>query len=122
MPMDRKLYPEDWETIALEVKEAADWHCVECGRPCRRPGQRFLELASLLIETGWIRVGDDNFEHPTRFVLTVSHTDHNPANCQPENLRALCAPCHCRYDLQPSSMAIKKRLTLERNGQLTLGV
>jgi hypothetical protein len=52
--------------------------------------------------------------------LTVAHLDHNPANCDRANLRALCAPCHCRYDLQPSSMAVKKRLKAERQGQLTL--
>jgi hypothetical protein len=35
-------------------------------------------------------------------------------------LRALCAPCHCRYDLQPSSMTIKRNLKRERQGQLRL--
>jgi hypothetical protein len=32
--------------------------------------------------------------------LTVAHLDHDPANCAPDNLRALCAPCHLRYDAQ----------------------
>jgi hypothetical protein len=48
----------------------------------------------------------------------VAHLDHSPKNCDRSNLRALCAPCHCRYDL--SQMARKKRLKAERLGQLTL--
>jgi 5-methylcytosine-specific restriction endonuclease McrA len=28
----------------------------------------------------------------------VAHLDHDPANCAPENLRALCQRCHLRYD------------------------
>jgi hypothetical protein len=57
-------------------------------------------------------------EHPTRWVLTVAHLDHRPENCDRSNLKALCAPCHCRYDL--SQMARKKMLKLERLGQLSL--
>jgi hypothetical protein len=69
-------------------------------------------------------VEDDEFglhESPTkggRFVLTVAHLNHIPSDCRPENLRALCAPCHCRYDL--SQMALKQQLKLERQGQLNL--
>ena len=33
-------------------------------------------------------------------VLTVAHLDHNPANCEPDNLRALCQMCHLNYDLK----------------------
>ncbi|MBT9314210.1 HNH endonuclease [Leptothoe spongobia] len=61
-------------------------------------------------------------EHPQRFTLTVAHLDHRPENCKRSNLKALCAPCHCRYDLQPSSMFIKQQLKLERQGQLRLEV
>ena len=131
MPMDRSLYPNNWETIALAIKTAANWTCEECGKQCRRPGQSWDEFEDQIRDTPW---ADDYWEeyhddetgewgdvsHPKRFVLTVSHTDHNPANCDRDNLRALCAPCHCRYDVQPFSMAIKKRLKAEREGQLTL--
>jgi hypothetical protein len=55
---------------------------------------------------------------PQRFTLTVAHLAHRPANCHPSNLKALCAPCHCRYDL--SQMALKRQLRAERAGQLRL--
>jgi len=120
MPWTRSLYPKDWETIALAVKEEARWTCEECGKPCRRPGQKFLDFAYPFLESG--QMDSNDLDHPQRFTLTVSHTDHNPANCDRSNLRALCAPCHCRYDQRPDSRVIKNRLKLERNGQLSLGV
>jgi len=55
---------------------------------------------------------------PQRFTLTVAHLDHCPPNCDRANLKALCAPCHCRYDLK--AMPQKKRLKAERQGQLTI--
>jgi 5-methylcytosine-specific restriction endonuclease McrA len=33
-------------------------------------------------------------------VLTVAHLDHDPRNCDPSNLRALCQRCHLRYDIE----------------------
>lgn len=77
MPMQRELYPDNWEEIAFSVKESVDWKCEGCGKQCRRP--------------------DEPFDTHKR-TLTVSHQDHNPANCDRSNLKALCAPCHLRYD------------------------
>jgi len=79
MPMRRELYPDNWDEIARAVKVAADWRCQECGKQCRRPGEPF---------------------DTQRRTLTVAHLDHDPANCASDNLRALCAPCHLRYDAQ----------------------
>lgn len=30
--------------------------------------------------------------------LTIAHLDHQPENCDPDNLRAWCQRCHNRYD------------------------
>lgn len=79
MPMDRKRYPADWDEIARRVKDETDWKCEVCGRQCRRPGEPF---------------------DTHRRTLTVAHLDHTPENCERSNLRALCAPCHLRYDAQ----------------------
>ena len=75
--MNRADYPGNWDEIARAVKDGADWRCEECGRQCRRPGEPF---------------------DTHRRTLTVSHVNHDPMDCRPENLRALCAPCHLRYD------------------------
>lgn len=77
MPMDRKRYPPDWKRIATEIKEAADWTCQRCGKKCRRPGEPF-----------------DTHKR----TLTVAHLNHTPEDVRPENLQAMCAPCHLRYD------------------------
>ena len=77
MPMERARYPSDWEAIALQVKAEAGWRCEVCGKQCRRPGEPF---------------------DTHRRTLTVAHLDHTPENCSRENLRAMCAPCHLRYD------------------------
>ena len=39
MPMDRSLYPENWDELALAIKTEANWCCTECGRPCRQSGE-----------------------------------------------------------------------------------
>ncbi|MEM8544365.1 MAG: hypothetical protein AAGF66_10305 [Cyanobacteria bacterium P01_H01_bin.119] len=126
MPMDRSLYPDNWDELALEIKTEANWCCTECGRPCRRPGETREAAIFRLTLT----------EHPTvaelwepsgagtavsrlgRFKLTVAHLDHVPQNCDRSNLKALCAPCHGTYDLK--QMGRKRVLKAERAGQLRM--
>lgn len=106
MPMQRHLYPPNWNEIATAVKDAANWTCQECGKHCWKPGEWDAEDIKA-DRSAW-----------AEGVLTVAHLNHQPEDCRPENLRALCAPCHCRYDL--SQMPLKRRLKLEREGQLNL--
>jgi len=124
MPMQRELYPDDWEAIAYMVKEEAKWRCEECGRPCRRPDESEDTFASRLFVIclfSLLPVGqwwEDYCEKPRRNTLTVAHLDHKPRNCDRSNLKALCIPCHCRYDLK--AMGTKQQLKLERGGQLRI--
>ena len=127
MPMDKRLYPSNWDEIASHIKTEANWNCVACGRPCKRPDEDVGDHYERIKGTRWLRDYFGTDENQTeitpspkvgRFVLTVAHLDHRPENCDPDNLRALCAPCHARYDL--SQMAKKKMLKLERLGQLRL--
>ena len=130
MPMDRSLYPDNWDEIALAIKQEADWHCEDCGRPCRRPGESVPELIERLEPGDWIgemfewedseEFGAIEVMKPGRFTLTVAHLNHRPEDCRRENLKALCAPCHCRMDLK--AMGLKRQLRAERQGQLTLGI
>lgn len=120
MPMNRSLYPANWEEIALQVKNESNWTCEHCGKRCKHPEETALGFIER-IQTNRLSecpVVAEFVSHPKRWVLTVAHLDHCPENCDRSNLRALCAPCHCRYDL--SQMARKKRLKAERDGQLTL--
>lgn len=77
MPMNRKLYPPDWEQISQRIRyERAGNRCEWCGAENHQP-------------------------HPitgSKVVLTVAHLDHNPGNNAEDNLAALCQRCHNRYD------------------------
>lgn len=44
MPIDRKRYPDNWNQIALNAKEAAGWRCQHCGQLCLRPGEKPCSL------------------------------------------------------------------------------
>lgn len=88
MPMNRALYPKNWNEIVRGVKEKAGWKCENCGKQCRRPNEPF---------------------DTHRNTLTVSHQNHNPQDISPENLKALCAPCHLRYDAEHHAETRRKR-------------
>jgi hypothetical protein len=124
MPMNRANYPDNWEAIALEVKQAANWTCQECDRPCRRPGESLPDFIKRIQGTShpdldWINQTAVSAicDHPTRFVLTTAHLDHDPWNPD-ARLKALCSVCHCRYDLK--AMGTKRRIKLEQAGQLRM--
>jgi 5-methylcytosine-specific restriction endonuclease McrA len=74
---NKKRYPKEWKMIALSVKEKADWKCQVCGKQCRKPNEPF-----------------DTHKR----TLTVAHLNHIPEDVSEENLKAMCAPCHLRYD------------------------
>lgn len=88
MPMERERYPDNWKQIALVVKERAGWTCQKCGAQCRKPGEP--------LDTH-------------RRTLTVAHLNHRPEDVRPENLCAMCAPCHLRYDAKHHAETRKKR-------------
>jgi len=49
-------------------------------------------------------------------VLTVAHLDHNPANCDPENLRAMCQRCHLAYDAEHHRRNAARTRAVKRAG------
>jgi hypothetical protein len=123
--MIRNLYPKNWDTIARRIKREANWHCESCQRPCLMPGE---DPCDFWIGLNWSigaiaqAVSDERnqmqFGKLKRFELGVAHLNHNPPDCSRENLIALCTVCHTRMDLQ--AIGTKRRLKLERNGQLNL--
>lgn len=84
MPMDRKRYPKNWDEIARQVKEEADWQCQDCKRYCLKPGE-----AKHVIFT-------DDSSLRAKLTLTVHHQDFCPENNERSNLIALCSGCHLR--------------------------
>lgn len=100
MPCDYSKYPDNWEEIALRIKEAADWKCETCGLQCRRPGEEF---------------------DTHRRTMSVAHyPDPDPMNCNPENLHALCSGCHLRLDAPLHAARIRYGRNYNGDHQLTL--
>ena len=95
MPMDKKLYPIHWKTIANDVKRKAEWKCQMCGKQCRKPGEPF---------------------DTHRRTLTVAHLNHKPEDVRPENLMAMCAPCHLRYDAKHHAETRRNRRVGDSDG------
>jgi hypothetical protein len=97
MPMNRAQYHPDWESISRQIREQAGWRCE--GSP------RFPECRA-----------EHGSPHPvtgSRVVLTVAHLDHDKANNDPANLRALCQRCHLDWDLD-HHMSNARRTRAER--------
>ncbi len=98
MPWQRELYPDNWEQIAEEIKDAARWCCQGCGVQCYRPGEVVKDR---------------------RRLLTVHHKDRNPANCAKDNLIALCTRCHLKAEHK--LLAAERRAAQVCAGQMVLG-
>jgi hypothetical protein len=99
MPIDYRKYPDNWKRISKDVIQKAGNACEWCGVRNRAVGVRnqygeFVELPHL--DPGQMVGSYKVFV----IVLTVAHLDHNPANCDYSNLRALCQKCHLSYDHQ----------------------
>jgi hypothetical protein len=129
MPMEFDRYPDNWKSISLEIKRNAEWHCEKCGKPCRMANETVDDFAKRLPEKWHPKLFSEVWDnetgeyaivpmYPGRFCLTVAHLDQDPSNNELNNLKAMCSPCHLRYDHPHiTANAYAKR---ERNGQTTL--
>jgi len=99
-PENRHLYPENWPEIRERIRARAGDKCEECGVKNHAIGARDED-------GGWWdkeAIGSlhemlfDEFPKMIMIVCTVAHLDHNPENCEDENLRFWCQRCHNRYD------------------------
>jgi formate-dependent nitrite reductase cytochrome c552 subunit len=76
-----KRYPDNWQEIALSVKENAGWRCAKCHQQCLRPGK----------PSGLTK------SERCALTLTVHHRNRIPEDNRLENLIALCTACHLSY-------------------------
>jgi len=129
--MDRKRYPKNWNQLAFQIKQKANWCCEQCDRPCRKPKEDRFDFEDRIEATPW---GDDLYEDKydeelgtvflskiNRFTLTVAHLNHIPEDCRPENLKAWCSVCHLKYDAVHHARSAKANRYKKREavGQLT---
>lgn len=95
-PENKNRYPRDWKAIRAAILDLAGRRCEQCGVPnhAYRPRRRDEWTTDAGQAETWAMDG----ERVSRIVLTVAHLDHQPENCDPDNLRALCQRCHLAYD------------------------
>lgn len=105
-PENKKRYPKNWKQIRQQILERAGNRCEFCG----------VENHSLIPHYS----KQDGFEYHTRVVLTIAHLDHQPENCDPSNLRALCQKCHNRYDAKHRAETRSHTLALKKDKSLTI--
>ena len=125
MPFNRDQYPDDWEEISKAIRERAQNRCENCGAP------NGVEIVRLGMTKEQWRLFDPQHDEPNRrslgprivrVVLTVAHLDHDPDNCDPSNLMALCQRCHLRLDAfqHAFNAAVTRRRKRILTGQLEL--
>jgi hypothetical protein len=90
-PENKARYPKDWKLISENIRLRSGGRC-ECFGEC-----------GLHRTTGGPRRCEERNGGPAKWakgkvVLTVAHLDHQPENCEPSNLKAMCQRCHLRYD------------------------
>jgi hypothetical protein len=95
---NKHLYPDNWSEIAKHIKDSAGWCCSACDAP----------------------------HGPSPHILTVHHLDHNPANCEYDNLLALCQRCHLRlgpgiFSKTEAIVRLQRRASFDR-AQMELGL
>jgi hypothetical protein len=96
MPCDYSKYPANWKTeIRPAILERAGNKCEWCGVPNDAHRHKSSDL--------WFSKAnypeDAQEGELSKIVLTIAHVhDHDPMNCDPENLAALCQRCHNRHD------------------------
>ena len=116
MPIDYKQYPANWKTeIRPAILKRAENCCEFCGAKNYSKGVRqfdgtFTEIPieptrMLNDEQMWLQefwANMNGFKVIT-IVLTIAHLDHDIANNDYNNLKALCQKCHLNYDKEHHS-------------------
>lgn len=110
-------YPANWPEISRAINERAGGRCEcegECGLHKTHPGPRRCTE----------RHGNKARWAAGYVVLTVAHLNHTPADCRPENLKAMCQRCHLRYDTDHHIHSRRQRERREREaaGQTTFEI
>lgn len=113
-PENKHLYPKNWKQIRQNILIRAENRCEFCGVENHAEGYRD-KMGNFIKSYGMQQEADAlDGEKIIKIVLTVAHLDHNPQNCDPKNLRALCQKCHLNYDIEhhKETRRLNKKLPL----------
>lgn len=98
MPIDYKDYPDNWKEIRKKILQRAGDKCEECGIENYSYGYRNPDGSFYKLEGMELEVASLEKEKFIQIILTIAHLNHEPMDCRPENLKALCQRCHLNYD------------------------
>lgn len=130
-PENKHRYPANWKAIRAAILERAHDCCEQCKVP---NGERIARGAGRHVDTyqtsdanvysadtgehlGRVRMSEYELKNMVEIVLTIAHLDHQPENCDPSNLRALCQRCHLRYDAAHHALTARNT----RRARLAIG-
>jgi hypothetical protein len=106
-PENRSKYPKNWKQISEYIRfNRARNKCEVCGAINYSWVNRFTRELCLPDEEDAIKI-----------ILTVAHLDHNPENCDYNNLKAMCQKCHNNYDIRHRRQTIRNS---HQVGQLSI--
>lgn len=130
MPIDYRNYPPNWRDIRAAVLERAGNRCENCGVANKAVGARDKagnwhdgQRIAYMNSTEGDLLFDGQYPKIIRIVLTVAHLNHDVADNDMGNLRALCQKCHLSHDAKhhARNAARTRRANFEaRTGQGSL--
>jgi hypothetical protein len=106
MPINYKLYPPNWKTeIRPAILKRANNCCEYCGVKNYSRGARDfngewfheIQIDNMNSDTGFWHFQSMHVK-TIKIVLTIAHLDHDVANNDHSNLKALCQKCHLSLD------------------------
>lgn len=122
-PENAARYPREWPAISCDAKERAGWRCQHDGcsarqysvgrwlpdgagglawRPHADYAKNYSEARQMAADYSFYLFGDGPADDAPVIVivLTVAHLNHQPEDCRPENLAAMCQRHHLAYDAE----------------------
>ena len=84
-------YPSDWRQVSASIRFVRAQLRCECDGRCRSRHHAHASRCRAVHREPHPSTG-------SAVVLTVAHLDHQPENCDPANLMAMCQACHLAYD------------------------
>jgi hypothetical protein len=118
-PENKAKYPKHWPAISASIRKRAGHRCEWEGCAARQYSVGVWQPGAAGLFT-WLALLSDNSNprtylqarqnaaeidgiegegpKPIVIVLTVAHLNHDPADCRPENLKALCQRHHLALD------------------------
>lgn len=119
MPYDVREYHPDWRWIREQLMDQADGRCEWCG--VAHDSWQVWADGAWTPAAEWFDAEGQPWLLTPRVVhiwLTIAHLDHDRANNEPGNLRALCQRCHLNHD---RPMHLLRRIANVRSARIAAG-